>query len=75
MAAFEPLLRFTALGDSAVTFNLVVQVREQPWAGPVRHELIKRLYARFLRDGIEIPFPQRVVYLRQGKAGEGRGTG
>ena len=62
--SFEPLLRFTALGDSAVTFNLVLQVREQPFAGPVRHELIKRLHARFRREGIEIPFPQQVVHLR-----------
>jgi len=75
VAAFEPLLRFTALGDSAVTFNLVVQVREQPFAGPVRHDLIKRLYARYATEGIEIPFPQRVVHLRQGTGDRGAGTG
>lgn len=63
VAGFEPLVRFTALGDSAVTFNVVLEVREQPLAGPIRHEMIKRLYARFLREGIEIPFPQRAVHL------------
>jgi small-conductance mechanosensitive channel len=62
--AFEPLVRFTGLGDSAVTFSVVLQVREQPLAGTVRHELIKRLYEQFGREGIEIPFPQRVVHLR-----------
>lgn len=72
--AFEPLVRFSALGDSAVTFNVVVQVSEQPNAGAVRHEMIKRLHARFLREGIEIPVPQRAVYLRRGSGDEGRGS-
>jgi small-conductance mechanosensitive channel len=73
VAEWEPLVRFTAFGESAVTFNVVLQVREQPLAGQVRHELVKRLYARFLREGIEIPFPQQVVHLRQGTGDEGRG--
>jgi small-conductance mechanosensitive channel len=30
----------------------------------VEHELIKRLHSRFRHEGIEIPFPQRVVRLR-----------
>ena len=34
---------------------------------PVQHELRKRLFKRFKEEGIEIPFPQRTVYLREEK--------
>jgi small-conductance mechanosensitive channel len=30
----------------------------------LRHELIKRLHARFQAEGIEIPFPIRTVQLK-----------
>lgn len=29
-----------------------------------QHELRKRIFARFQKEGIEIPFPQRVVHVR-----------
>ena len=30
---------------------------------PVQHELRKRIFARFRREGITIPFPQRDVHI------------
>lgn len=66
LADFQPAVRFTAFADSAVTFNVVLRVREFADQFLVRHELIKRLHARFRTEGIEIPFPMRTVVLRQG---------
>ena len=44
-------------------------VKTQPleqWA--VARELRQRIKARFDHEGIEIPFPQRVVWHREGRA-------
>jgi len=62
---FDPFIRYTAFGDSAITFNTILRAREVADQHIVRHEFIKRLHARFAREGIEIPFPIRTVYLRQ----------
>jgi small-conductance mechanosensitive channel len=60
-AQFTPLVRFTALSDSAVEFNVVLGVREQPDTFLVVHEFIKKLLERFAAEGIEIPFPTRTL--------------
>jgi len=33
----------------------------------VQHELRKRIFRRFKEENINIPFPQRTVYLREEK--------
>ena len=53
-----------ALGADGITIRLVL--RTQParqWA--VSRELNRRMKARFDKEGIEIPFPQRVMWVRQ----------
>ncbi len=53
-----------ALGADGITIRLVL--RTQPgrqWA--VSRELNRRMKARFDEEGIEIPFPQRVMWVRQ----------
>lgn len=52
-----------ALGDDAVTIRLVAQTApSQQWA--VERELRARVKAALEAAGIEIPFPQRTVWLR-----------
>lgn len=52
------------LGDSAVVLRaLLVTAPAERWR--VRREALKRLKRRFDDAGIEIPFPQRTVHLRQ----------
>ena len=53
-----------ALGADGITIRLVL--RTQPgrqWA--VSRELNRRMKARFDEEGIEIPFPQRVMWVRR----------
>ena len=59
---YEPLFRFEEFGDSSI--NMRVSLRAETYADrwPLRHEMIKRLHARFAEEGIEIPFPQRVIH-------------
>jgi len=59
---FAPAVRFHRFGESSIDFNAVLRVRALPDRAVLAHEFIKRLKARFEREGIEIPFPQRVVH-------------
>jgi len=61
-----PVVRFIpGFGDSALDFTLICQVREFVDQYYVQHELRHRIFERFKKEGIEIPFPQRTVHLRQ----------
>jgi len=68
-----PFVRFIpGFGDSSLDFTLICQVSEFTDQYLVQHELRKRIFKRFREEGIEIPFPQRVVHLR--KAGSEQET-
>ncbi|MFA5353565.1 MAG: mechanosensitive ion channel family protein [Thermodesulfovibrionales bacterium] len=69
LAEPEPFVRFIpGFGDSSLDFTLICQVREVVDQYLAQHELRKRIFARFRKEGIEIPFPHRTVYLREEKA-------
>jgi small-conductance mechanosensitive channel len=61
----EPMALFMGFGDSALQFELRVWAQFDRWL-QVRSELSVDLYAALGEAGIEIPFPQREVRLRQG---------
>src|SRR4051794_26773439 len=55
-----------ALNPDAITLRVLVKTAPlQQWA--VARELRQRIKARFDHEGIEIPFPQRVVWHRDGR--------
>ncbi len=56
---FEPAIRFQELGDSGIYFNVVLQAEKAEDQYLLRHEFIKRLFAAYRAEGIEIPFPMR----------------
>ncbi|GLI52315.1 mechanosensitive ion channel family protein [Thermodesulfovibrio yellowstonii] len=63
-----PVVRFIpGFGESSLDFTLVCHVEEFVDQYPVQHELRKRIFKRFQQEGIEIPFPQRVVWLKNEK--------
>jgi small-conductance mechanosensitive channel len=64
----EPILRFLGFGDSSINFMVVLRAASFPDRLTVTHEFVKRIKARFERERIEIPFPQRVVHMRGGTA-------
>jgi len=66
----EPFVRFIpGFGESSLDFTLICQVREFTDQYLAQHELRKRIFKRFTAEGIEIPYPQRTVHIRQGKEG------
>lgn len=62
---FSPFIRYNRFGDSAVGFTVILRACEYADRFIVQHEFIKRLHSRYAEEGIEIPFPQRVVTLKQ----------
>ncbi|WP_435196412.1 mechanosensitive ion channel family protein [Natronomonas sp. EA1] len=59
-----PRVRFRALGDSALEYELLCWVADPVLRGRASHKLLTAVYNACNREGIEIPFPQREVYLR-----------
>ena len=59
----EPSVTFHTFGEAGVHFNVMLRAREFADQFAVRHELVKRLHARYLREGIEIPYPVREIVL------------
>lgn len=70
LGAPEPFVRLIpGFGESSLDFTLTCQVREFGDQNLVQHELRKRILKRFKAEGIEIPYPQRTIYLREEREG------
>jgi small-conductance mechanosensitive channel len=65
VATFEPFIRYHTFADFSVNFSVILRAREFTDQFLVKHEFIKRLHERYLREGVEIPFPIRTVYFRE----------
>jgi small-conductance mechanosensitive channel len=61
---FDPFIRYHTFGDSSINFTVILRGREFVDQYLIKHEFIKRLHARFNREGIVIPFPIRTVVSR-----------
>jgi len=61
---FEPFIRYHTFADSSVNFSVILRGREFVDQYLIKHEFIKRLHARFDREGIVIPFPIRTIESR-----------
>lgn len=72
--SFEPIFRFENFGDSAIQFVVMLRVKNFEDQHRAMHEFILRIDARFRREGIEIPFPQRVVHLEQPRGADKKRT-
>jgi small-conductance mechanosensitive channel len=59
----QPHYRFQSFGDSSLNFTLTFWVKDFNDQWRVASELRERIYSRFASEGIEIPFPQRVVHM------------
>lgn len=61
----EPFVRFEDCGDSALIFTLYFWSDEVFRVGNIKSDLRKEIFSVFRSQGVNIPFPQRVVHLRQ----------
>jgi small-conductance mechanosensitive channel len=63
----EPKAYLINFGDSSLDFTLVGRVANYGDQWRVQEELRIAIYKAFEKEGIEIPFPQRVVHMVQPK--------
>jgi small-conductance mechanosensitive channel len=71
LAEPAPFVRFIpGFGQSSLDFTLICQVAEFVDQFLAQHELRKRIFARFQRDGIEIPYPQRTIHFANPPEGQ-----
>jgi len=61
---FEPFIRYKNFGDSSIDFSVILRVEEFVSQYLIKHEFVKVLHERFEKEGIDIPFPIRTVYLK-----------
>ncbi len=61
----EPRVRFRTFGNSSLDFELLCWIKEPAHRGRVIDTLNTEIYKRLAREGIEIPYPKRDVYIRQ----------
>lgn len=61
----RPSVRFHRLGESSLDFEISCHVPDYEKQKAAQHQILKRVFKRLKDEGIEIPFPHRVVYLRK----------
>ena len=61
VASHEPIVRFAAFGESSIDINVVLRTREFAQQYVIVSEFVRRLHARYRREGIDIPFPIRTL--------------
>ncbi len=59
-----PNISFSAYGESSLDFNVMVHVRAPEERIPATHELNTAIFEAFKEHGIEIPFPQRDLHIK-----------
>ena len=61
---FEPWVRFYNFGDSSIDLKVFLRVMEYADQFMITSEFIKALHKRYNKEGINIPFPIRTVYMK-----------
>ncbi len=61
----EARARFRLFGESSLDFELLCWIADPVDRGKVTHELNCGIYKAFAQESIEIPFPQRDLYIKE----------
>lgn len=64
IASFTPFIRYNEFAESSVNFTVILRAEKFVDKYLLTHEFIKALHQRYRLEGIEIPFPQRVVHMQ-----------
>lgn len=67
---FEPLIRYSAVGENRINLRAVLRVVEYSHQFAVRHTFIKKLHQRYRVEDIKLALPMQAVYLRKDGAAD-----
>ncbi len=67
---YQPSVSYNSFGESGIKFSVNLRAKEYANQYLIIHEFIKRLHKRYRSEGIEIPFPTRTVYMKNGSSKE-----
>jgi len=63
---FDPFIRYHTFNASSIDFTVILRGKEFVDQFLIKHEFVKRLSARYAKEGIVIPFPIRTLDLPEG---------
>jgi small-conductance mechanosensitive channel len=63
----KPIVRFDEMADSSINFSILVWIKDRGTRFDVADYLNTQLYKKFNEAGIDIPYPQQVVHLKDVK--------
>jgi len=66
--AFDPFIRYHTFADFSINFTVILRAKEFVDQYLVKHEFVKRLHERYMKEGINIPYPIRAINYTQEKA-------
>jgi small-conductance mechanosensitive channel len=61
----KPIVRFNEMSESSIDFFILIWIRDRDERFNIQDYLNTEVYNRFNQEGIEIPFPQKVVHLKE----------
>jgi len=59
--SFEPFVRYGGFGESGINLTVVLRVETVTDQNLIRHEFIKKIYARYQQESITIPGPDKTA--------------
>ncbi len=62
---FVPFIRYNQFGDSSINFSVILRGNTFVDQYLIKHEFMKRLKERYDKEGINIPFPIRTVFMKK----------
>lgn len=64
---FEPEISFISFAESSIRLKAFLRVNNYPAQFQVRSLFVKKLHNRYSKEGIEIPYPVRTVFMKEDK--------
>ena len=62
----KPVVWMTGFGDSSIDHEIRVWIRDpEAGLGSIRSEILNRVWESFQENGIQVPFPQRDVHVKE----------